>query len=302
MTSQIPFTYKNTTLSPHFIHMLDNMLKVYWNKNPTSLKALDFTRKLQKTRKDIPLDHVAFRTFGSQGLGVDSLAPLFMHQGYCIGGTLEFPVKKLRATWYAPPTEFYDYLPRVFISELKVEELSNEAQDIILRNISTVRSLDTKQVGECAATGKLPWDVPTWEDFKKLNEESEYGAWTLTNGYAVNHATISVHNLDGLEGGIHQLNELLLKEGFELNQSGGMVKESPDGGLLQSSTMADKTMFEFKDGESREIVGSYIEFAERIVLKKFMDLERDGKAKEIHRRDGFEATSADKIFESTFTQ
>eukprot|EP01024_Parvocaulis_polyphysoides_P022623 TRINITY_DN2096_c0_g1_i1.p2 TRINITY_DN2096_c0_g1~~TRINITY_DN2096_c0_g1_i1.p2 ORF type:complete len:300 (+),score=37.61 TRINITY_DN2096_c0_g1_i1:161-1060(+) len=299
MTSQIPFTYKSSNLAPKFIKLLDNMLSVYWNRNPTAKKAFEFTRKMQKQRQEIPLDHVAFRTFGVQGMGVDSLAPIFMEEGYSVGGTLEFPVKKLRATWYQPPKELYDYLPRIFISELKVEELSPEAQDIIFRYLSPITPATHEQVSKSAATGQLLWSTPEYEDFENLNNESEYGGWTLTNGYAVNHATVSVHNLDGLQNGLQNLNEFLQAEGFVLNQSGGAVKISSDGGLLQSSTMADKMIFEFKDGIKREISSSYIEFAERVVLKEFQNLN---EIREIHRRDGFEAASADKIFESTFVQ
>eukprot|EP01023_Acetabularia_acetabulum_P031349 TRINITY_DN2946_c0_g1_i2.p2 TRINITY_DN2946_c0_g1~~TRINITY_DN2946_c0_g1_i2.p2 ORF type:complete len:141 (-),score=25.68 TRINITY_DN2946_c0_g1_i2:353-775(-) len=137
--------------------------------------------------------------------------------------------------------------------------------------------------------------------YQELNNESEYGGWTLTNGYAVNHATVSVHNLDGLLNGLQQLNQSLVDEGFQLNSSGGTIKISPDGGLLQSSTMADKMTFQFKDGVKREIASSYIEFAERLVLQEFKHL-KVGQIGEIHRRDGFEAASADKIFESTFVQ
>ena len=40
-------------------------------------------------------------------------------------------------------------------------------------------------------------------------------------------------------GGIRELNEVLLADGVAMNQAGGLLKVSPDGGLLQSSTVAD---------------------------------------------------------------
>ena len=39
-----------------------------------------------------------------------------------------FPAKKLDAFWYAPPLSEY---PRIFISELRVKDLSENAQKII---------------------------------------------------------------------------------------------------------------------------------------------------------------------------
>lgn len=47
---------------------------------------------------------------------------------------------------------------------------------------------------------------------------------------------------------------------------------SPDGLLLQSSTVADSTSFEFSDGITEAVPCSYIEFAERLVLPQYKDL------------------------------
>ncbi|KAF3603255.1 hypothetical protein F2Q69_00036578 [Brassica cretica] len=44
--------------------------------------------------------------------------------------------------------------------------------------------------------GTLLWEKPQSSEFEQLARESEYAAWTLTNGYALNHiTTISVHRL-----------------------------------------------------------------------------------------------------------
>ena len=56
---------------------------------------------------------------------------------------------------------------------------------------------------------------------------------------------------------------------------------------------------EFADGVTHRISGSYVEFAERKVLKQYADLPVE-EIKREHRREGFEAGNADKIFESTY--
>lgn len=136
------------------------------------------------------------------------------------------------------------------------------------------------------------------------------------------------------------------------------LQASPDGGLLQAATVADRVSFSFADGEAL-VPGAYIEFAERRVLPQYAHLEVRGgwrctysvversgvvwwvteharaaalrqpcapgmpphvpphvpppclparpparlrqpeEVQERHRRDGFEASSADRIFEST---
>ena len=44
---------------------------------------------------------------------------------------LRFPKKCLKAYWYSPPANSKQLLPRVFISELLIDQLSLPTQDII---------------------------------------------------------------------------------------------------------------------------------------------------------------------------
>jgi len=57
----------------------------------------------------------------------------------------------------------------------------------------------------------------------------------------------------------------------------------------------------FADNTEMKIAGSYVEFAERSPLPQFADLPVS-ELKAEHRREGFEAGNADKIFESTYTE
>lgn len=149
-----------------------------------------------------------------------------------------------------------------------------------------------------SALGCLSWEKPLHSEFQQLARESEYAAWTLVNGYALNHVTISSHRLKSHLRRIKNLNQFIEENDFKLNSEGGILKVSPDGLLLQSSTVADSAFFQFAEGITESIPRSYIEFAERLVLPKFKDLPED-KVEEFHRRDGFEVGNADKIFEST---
>lgn len=64
--------------------------------------------------------------------------------------------------------------------------------------------------------GAYPFDL--W------NRESEYAAWTLVNGYAVNHVTISTHRLKSHLRDIKSLNQFIEESGFKLNSEGGNLK------------------------------------------------------------------------------
>ncbi|MFV9504488.1 MAG: DUF1338 domain-containing protein [Oscillochloridaceae bacterium umkhey_bin13] len=249
-------------------------------------------------------DHIAFRTMGVPQLGVRSLERIFLHYGYERREAYHFASKKLDAFWYSPPRPD---LPRIFISELRVGDLSPEAQRIITSYTDEVPSdpvleLDLDDAAQVDAfLHRGLWRLPTWADYSRLAEESEYAAWVIYNRYYLNHYTVTVHNLPAGANTIADFNAFLERHGFKLNDAGGKIKTSPDGNLLQSSTVAEMIDATFADGDVHRISGSYVEFAERRPLAEFADLPADQLRRE-HRREGFEAGNADKIFESTYSE
>ena len=256
-----------------------------------------------RNETEISNDHIAFRTMGVPHLGIASLEKIFLHYGYTKRDHYAFETKKLDAYWYAPPA--YEF-PRIFISELRVGDLSAEAQKIIYSYTNEVDSdpvdhlnlQDPQAVGEFLHTSL--WRIPTKSDYSRLLTESEYAAWVIYNRYYLNHYTISVHYLKEGFNTLSEFNAFLERNGIQLNDAGGKIKVSPDGLLLQSSTVAQVIEASFAGGEKLNIAGSYVEFAERKLLPQFTVLSKT-EIKREHLRDGFEANNADKIFESTFT-
>ena len=257
---------------------------------------------LASNRLEIENDHIAFRTMGVPQLGLKSFEKIFTHYGYQKRDPYHFEAKKLDAFWYAPPEPIY---PRIFVSELRVGDLSAEAQRIIHSYTDEVKSdpVDLLDLEDGAAVDQFLhsglWRLPTWEDFSRLLEESEYAAWVVYNRYYLNHFTVSVHNLPAPCDTVEGFNVFVEGLGVKLNNSGGKIKISPDGMLLQSSTVAEMVGAEFAGGDRHLISGSYVEFAERQVLAEYRELSKAEIGRQ-HRREGFEAGNADKIFESTF--
>ncbi|XP_059648893.1 2-oxoadipate dioxygenase/decarboxylase, chloroplastic-like [Cornus florida] len=286
-----------------FRSVLASMEAVYLNRNPTAKAILELVGSVNDEK--ICYDHLAFRTFGINGYGIDSMANFFLDFGYTQQEELRFPAKKLKALWFSPPSVplsdggsgVNGPFPRIFISELLVDQMSPCAQDIIKKYIENSSS-GNKHAVLASALGSLTWEKPLYSEFQQLARESEYAAWTLVNGYALNHVTISTHRLKSKLRNIKSLNQFIEENGFKLNSEGGVLKVSPDGLLLQSSTVADSVSFHFSDGVTESVPCSYIEFAERLVLPQYKNLP-ENEVKELHRRDGFEVGNADKIFEST---
>ncbi len=297
---------KNTPLDV----VLAGLMRRYQQRVPdvSAIIRAMISENLIRSATDIENDHIAFRTMGVPHLGIASLEKVFLHYGYRRRERYNFAEKKLNAHWYSPPTDRH---PRIFISELRVGDLSPAAQRIIRSYTDTVVTdpVDALNLDDGAAVDAFLhqplWRTPTWDDYRQLAAESEYAAWVIYNRYYLNHFTISVHNLPSGYNTIADFNRFLEKHGFQLNDAGGKIKTSADGKLLQSSTVAEMVDATFADGAGGTVVkrisGSYVEFAERRVLDEFQHL-KPAEITRAHRREGFEAANADKIFESTYSE
>lgn len=284
--------------------VLDGLMRRYRDRVPDVGAILDtmIREGLIRSAGEIENDHIAFRSLGVPHLGIASLEKIFLHLGYERRDPYFFPAKKLNAFWYAPPD---DRLPRIFLSELRVQDLPERSRVLVEKYTGGIVAdpVDSLDLADGAAIDRFlhcgNWPVPSLEDYRQLAADSEYASWAIYNRYYLNHFTISVHNLPPGYNTVADFNRFLEKHGFVLNDAGGKIKTSPDGGLLQSSTVARMVEAEFAGGQRAEIPGSYVEFAERRVLPAFAHLPA-GAIRREHRREGFEAGNADKIFESTF--
>lgn len=291
--------------------VLNGLMSRYRERVPDVSGIIDamIAKGIIRSADEIENDHIAFRTMGVPNLGLASFEKIFLHYGYEKRDPFNFAEKKLSAFWYAPPASEASpdqNLPRIFASELRVNELSPTAQAIIHKYTDTitsdpVASLDLDDAAAVDAFLHTPlWNTPTLAEYQTLMAESEYAAWVIYNRYYLNHFTISVHNLKPGYNTIQAFTAFLEAEGIKLNTAGGKIKISPDGGLLQASTVAQMIEADFANGETHRIAGSYVEFAERRVLPQFTNLPASDIGRQ-HRREGFETANADKIFESTFT-
>ncbi|PAR61779.1 2-oxoadipate dioxygenase/decarboxylase family protein, partial [Vibrio metoecus] len=99
-------------------------------------------------------DHIALRTFNVAPLGLETLAKPFLALGYQPCGEYEFKSKKLAAKHFEHPDPLQ---PKVFISELKVEECSPELQAIVAKLVAQVDA--TALAGEGFLYGGRLWSL-----------------------------------------------------------------------------------------------------------------------------------------------
>jgi len=249
--------------------MFDKFWCVYSNLNPDAKKIRDVLCEGREQTND----HIAFRTLNLENFEISRLAEPFISRGYSLKGKYHFQAKRLFACHY----EHTDPLtPKIFISELLVEEFSDFLQETMQFMVKNARS----STDLFLATGRK-WDV-NYKIYSELLRESEYAAWLYIFGFVPNHFTIYINPLNHFDS-LVEVNQVLKEYGYKVNSSGGEVKGSPALGLEQSSTLAYKTEIKFEDlTTAKKIPACYYEFVKR--YDSF---------------NGFIVDSADRIFEST---
>lgn len=264
-------------------------------------------------------DHVAFRALPGAHTGAHVLQEIFSILGYSRRDSYHFEEKCLNAFWMEPPVEARGGTsgtsPKIFISELEVAKFSPSFQklvncyvaDVVQSPLAQLKTLAEKvktgdkkaalEVGTLLTSyffGGVSWKRPSYSDYEALLRESEYGAWTLLFGSAVNHFTVSVHLMKSYKS-LEQFNEFLIKKlGVSLNQAGGgYIKGSLALCLEQSASLANEVDFLFQEG-IRKIPYAYVEFAFR---HPHEGCKADHRWESYYQ--GFVTNNADKIFEST---
>ena len=259
--------------------LFTNLWQQYTTESPEALKIYNLFKQYGET--NIINDHVAFRTFDDPRVNVEYLGKFFESLGYEVRGEYEFGVKKLYAKHYEHKTNSKQ--PKVFISELKCKEFSPFLQSIVKQCVDKI-PLNRLSTPDLLHSGVF-WQELDYDVYTKLLNESEYAAWLYVFGFRANHFTVFVNELQRLTS-LEAVNTFLKENKIILNSSGGEIKGTPRELLEQSSTIANKVPVKFKQG-TFDVLNSYYEFARRYP-------QENGKLYQ-----GFIATSADKIFEST---
>lgn len=265
--------------------MNDQMQTVFnqlWNDYITIAPSAKAIRGLfESAGEEVRDDHIAFRTYNDSNIGLDILAQPFREMGYEQKGKYNFEEKKLFAKHFEHPE--YPDAPKIFISELLLEEFSPELQRKIRQVVNNTPDENIND-GDLIFAGRI-WGKVRYETYQRLRQESEYAAWVYAFGYVPNHFAVFVNDLKKYDS-IEKVNTFIEQNGYELNTSGGKIKGTPQQLLQQSSTLAEKVKIKFREGVY-EIPSCYYEFTRR-----YPDAQGN-------LYQGFIAGSADKIFEST---
>jgi hypothetical protein len=244
-------------------------------------------------------DHIAFRslrldTGGEVNLGIKLFEPILDILGYKPQDEYFFPNHLYARHYRHPQQEEYD-LPKLFISELIVEQLPPDIATSIYDTVVGA-NLEHFTFFEPSVNSteifKRPWQPPLRSIVEKVNSFSQYGAWVLLHGYAVNHFTGYVNRQNTLEyPNIEATANGLTNLGVPMK---AQIEGSVSVGLRQTATQAVTELVTVVDETEQEVLipwtYAYYEIAERYMV------EVEG---ERILFDGFLGNNAKQLFEMT---
>lgn len=295
--------------------ILDELWRQYLSRVSYAQKYVDL---IESGGGSVVNDHIALRTFnihsGEQPEGIQAISHLIQYLGYTPVADYAFKKKKLNATHFEHPDPLF---PKIFVSQLEISDFPDWAQNMIsetvrdtpylisneaieLLNILKEEKSLTSEAGEIliaelAGYFRRPWDIPKKSYVLRLNDVSQYAAWVMLHGNAVNHFTAFVNYQE------MALWPDLASTCKGLEEAGIPMKEKIEGNtgsiLQQSATQAVKedVLVKNESGgiEKIEWTYAYYELAQRGLIDK------NGK-KELF--SGFLGEQASHLFDMTQTR
>ncbi|MBW4604132.1 MAG: DUF1338 domain-containing protein [Calothrix sp. FI2-JRJ7] len=284
------------------IHPIDitHFWNTLWHQYFTRVSyARVYQQMITNAQGTVANDHIAFRSLrldiDKVNLGIKLFEPILRAFGYEAVDEYFFP-NHLYARYYRHPQQQEYDLPKLFISELIVEHLPPDIATLIYDTVkgANLENINFEMAPSINSTQIFtrPWQPPSRSVVEKVNEISQYGAWVLLHGYAVNHFTGYVNRQNTLQyPDIESTANALANLGVPMKAE---IEGSVNVGLRQTATQAVTELVTVVDETEQEILipwtYAYYEIAERYMV------EVDGKRILF---DGFLGNSAKQLFEMT---
>lgn len=284
----------NRVINPEITHLIwQELWQEYLQRVPYAQTYVDM---IKNAGGIIANDHIAFRSLRLDvlvndekiNLGISLLEKIITQLGYQIGNEYFFPDKYLYARHYYHPQQDKFNLPKLFISELIIDKLPEEIQKLFIQTVQTIKpeykpeclsslasylSIKPEDIQPQNIQPKTiftrPWQPPYLSHIQTINQISQYGAWVLLHGYAVNHFTAYINQQNTpLYPNIETTAKALENIGVPMKKT---IEGSAEVGLRQTATQAvSENVAVIDDDTNQEIqipwTYAYYEIAERYFI------------------------------------
>ncbi|MBG1264193.1 DUF1338 domain-containing protein [Nostoc commune] len=293
-----------------------HLWKLLWQEYTARVNhARTYQQMIIAAGGNVANDHIAFRSLrllldspqGKINLGIDYLGQLAEALGYVVAGEYNFAQTHLYARYYRHPQQEEFNLPKLFISELIVDELPANIAQLISKTVSSIPDELTSPLTLLQKDGNIetiakqlqqvfsrPWLPPVRSVVEEVNQVTQYGAWVLLHGYAVNHFTGYVNgqntpeypDIDSTADGLANLGVPMKAE----------IEGNIACGLRQTATQAVTEMVTVLDDSSGAEIQIPWTYAYYEIAQRYLVEVEPGKQILF---DAFLGSNAQQLFEMT---
>lgn len=291
------------------IEFIRDVWDVLWQEYSARVSyARTYQQMITAASGNVANDHIAFRSLrlnidspqGEINLGIDYLEPVVKFFGYEAAGEYTFPETHLYARHYRHPQQEQFDLPKLFISELIVDELPADIVQLINQTVANANFIRFSpplfkiQTSDIKKIFIRPWQPPRRSVVEEVNKITQYGAWVLLHGYAVNHFTGYVNRQNTPEyPDIDTTVRGLAKLGVPMKAE---IEGDISCGLRQTATQAVTemvTVLDDSNGKEMQIPWTYAYYE---IAQRYMVEIEPGKPQLF---DAFLGNNAQQLFEMT---
>ncbi|MEH1779001.1 MAG: DUF1338 domain-containing protein [Nostoc sp.] len=294
-----------------------DLWKLLWQEYSARVNhARTYQQMITAAGGTIANDHIAFRSLrllvdtpqGQVNLGIDYLGELAEALGYVVAGEYTFAQTHLYARHYRHPQQEEFNLPKLFISELIVDELPTNIAKLISKTVSSIPKELTSPLillqqkdGNVETIAKQlqqvftrPWLPPQRSVVEEVNQVTQYGAWVLLHGYAVNHFTGYVNGQNTSKyPDIDTTTNALVNLGVPMKAE---IEGNITCGLRQTATQAVTEMVTVLDDNSSAEIQIPWTYAYYEIAQRYLVEVESGKQVLF---DAFLGSNAQQLFEMT---
>ncbi|MBC6431923.1 DUF1338 domain-containing protein [Nostoc sp. HG1] len=293
-----------------------HLWKLLWQEYTARVNhARTYQQMIIAAGGNVANDHIAFRSLrllldspqGKINLGIDYLGQLAEALGYVVAGEYNFAQTHLYARYYRHPQQEEFNLPKLFISELIVDELPANIAQLISRTVSSIPDELTSPLTLLQKDGNIetiakqlqqvfsrPWLPPVRSVVEEVNQVTQYGAWVLLHGYAVNHFTGYINGQNTLEyPDIDTTASALTNLGVPMKAE---IEGNVACGLRQTATQAVTEMVTVLDDNSGAEIQIPWTYAYYEIAQRYLVEVEPGKQILF---DAFLGSNAQQLFEMT---
>ncbi|MEH2337117.1 DUF1338 domain-containing protein [Nostoc sp.] len=293
-----------------------HLWKLLWQEYSARVNhARTYQQMITAAGGTVANDHIAFRSLrllvdspqGQVNLGIDYLGQLAEALGYMAVGEYNFAQTHLYARHYRHPQQEEFNLPKLFISELIVDELPANIAQLISKTVSSIQYDLTSPLTLLQKDGNIetiakqlqqvftrPWLPPQRSVVEEVNQVTQYGAWVLLHGYGVNHFTGYVNGQNTPEyPDIDTTASALANLGVPMKAE---IEGNVACGLRQTATQAVTEMVTVLDDNSGAEIQIPWTYAYYEIAQRYLVEVESGKQVLF---DAFLGSNAQQLFEMT---